>query len=114
MANASRSLKALNGYGCAFSLKVKVQFFAAVRELVGTREETVELTEQSTVSALLEALVKRHGERLKDYLYDPKTGQIRPSIQLLVGDRPVSVTGGMSSVLSEDAVFAIIPPVGGG
>ena len=96
------------------NMKVKVQFFAAVRELVGAREETLEIPEHSTVRALLDSLVKSHGERLSDYLYDPKTGHLRSSIQLLIGDKPVSATGGLSTVLSNGVVFAIIPPVGGG
>jgi MoaD family protein len=96
------------------SVRVKVQFFAAVRELVGSREETVELPDQSTVRVLLDSLAKGHGTRLRDYLYDPKTGELRQSIQLLIGDRPVSVIDGMSTVLPDGCVFAIIPPVGGG
>jgi MoaD family protein len=95
-------------------VKVKVQFFAAVRELVGSREETLELPDHSTVGVLLNALVKSHGERLRDYPYDPKTGKLRPSIQLLIGDIQVSATNEMSTVLSDGDVFAIIPPVGGG
>jgi MoaD family protein len=96
------------------SVKVKVQFFAAVRELVGSREETLELPDRSTVRVLLDALVKSHGERLRDYLYDPKTGNLRPSIQFLIGDMPVYAGNEKSTVLSDGAVFAIIPPVGGG
>ena len=95
-------------------VKVKVQFFAAVRELVGAGEETLELPEHSTVTVLLDSVVKRHGEGLRDYLYGPKTGHLRPSIQLLIGDKPVSAIGGLSTVLSDGGVFAIIPPVGGG
>jgi molybdopterin converting factor small subunit len=96
------------------SVRVRVQFFASVRELVGSREETVELPDQSTVRALLDSLVKGHGERLRDYLYDPKTGEVRRSIQLLIGDRPVPTIDGTSTVLPAECIFAIIPPVGGG
>jgi len=93
---------------------VKVQFFAAIRELLGIREETVELAEHSTVGTLLDLLVKSHGKPLKDYLYDPKTGHLRSSIQFLIDDKPLSVTDGVSTVLLDGVVFAIIPPVGGG
>ena len=95
-------------------MKVNIQYFASARELVGTKEETVELGDNSTVKSLLDLLVKIHGERLRDYLYDLKTGQLRSSIQFLIGDKPVSMTGGMSTVLPDGVVFAIIPPVGGG
>jgi MoaD family protein len=95
-------------------VKVRVQFFAAARELVGTREETIVLPEQATVKHLLDALVDRHGEPLRDYLIDSKTGKPRASIQFLIGDQPISGTGGMATQLSDGVVFAIIPPVGGG
>jgi len=94
-------------------VNVKVQYFATVRELVGLREETVELPGQSTVKVLLDELEKRHG-KLRDYLYDAKTGNLRASIQFLIGDVPVHATDTGSTVLSEGSVFAIIPPVGGG
>ena len=49
-------------------MKVNIQYFASARELVGTKEETVELGDNSTVKSLLDLLVKIHGERLRDYL----------------------------------------------
>jgi len=97
-----------------FSVKVRVQYFAAVRELVGLREETLELADGSTVSVLIDGLVKRHGRRFSEFLYAAGTGNLRPSIQLLIGDMSVSSTKGLSTVLSDGVVFAIIPPVGGG
>jgi len=95
-------------------MNVKVQFFASVRELVGTREEILDVPKACTVKALLDLLVEKHGERLRDYLYDSKSGELRRAIQLLVGAESISALGGMSTVLSDGCVFAIIPPVGGG
>jgi len=95
-------------------VKVKVQFFAAVRELVGSREETIELEGTSTVRCLLDTLVKRHGEPLKAYLFDPKSGYPRSSIQFLIDDKPVQMRLGLDMMISDGSVFAIIPPVGGG
>jgi MoaD family protein len=95
-------------------LKVTVQFFASVRELVGVREETLELANGGTVSDLREILILRHGEGFRNYVFDPKTKRLRPSLQFLVGDKSISVPDGLSTVLVEGCVFAIIPPVGGG
>lgn len=97
-----------------FGLKVNVQFFAAVRELVGLREETLELPNGGTVKNLLDLLVEMHGQRFRDYIYDPKTGELRRSLQILIGDKPTSVLNGLSTVLTDGGVLAIIPPVGGG
>jgi len=95
-------------------LKVNVQFFAAVRELVGLREETLELPNGSTVKNLLDLLVERHGQSLRNYIYDPKSDELRRSFQVLVGDKPTSALNGLSTELTDGCVLAIIPPVGGG
>jgi len=95
-------------------LKVNVQFFAAVRELVGLREETLELPNGGTVKNLLDLLVERHGQSLRNYIYDPKSDELRRSLQILVGDKPTSALNGLSTELTDGCVLAIIPPVGGG
>jgi len=95
-------------------LKVNVQFFAAVRELVGLREETLDLPNGGTVRNLLDLLVEKHGHALRNYIYDPKSDELRRSLQILVGDKPTSVLNGLSTVLTDGCVLAIIPPVGGG
>ena len=95
-------------------MKVNVQFFAAVRELVGLREETLELPDGGTVRNLLDLLAERHGRGLRDYIHDPKSDQLRRSLQILVGDKPTSALNGLETVLTDGCVLAIIPPVGGG
>ena len=95
-------------------MKVNVQFFAAVRELVGLREETLELPNGSTVKNLLDVLVERHGQSLRNYIYDPKSDELRRSLQVLVGDKPTSALNGLTTELTDGCVLAIIPPVGGG
>jgi molybdopterin synthase sulfur carrier subunit len=95
-------------------LKVNVRFFATVRELVGLREEMLELPEGGTVENLLALLVERHGKPFRDYIYDPKTDEMRRSLQILVGGKPTSILNGLSTVLTDGCDLAIIPPVGGG
>lgn len=95
-------------------LRINVRFFAAVRELVGSREETLELPDGGTVENLLDLLVERHGKPFRDYIYDPKGDELRRSLQILVGDKPMSALNGLSTVLTDGCILAIIPPVGGG
>lgn len=95
-------------------LNVKVQYFAAVRELVNLREEAVAIAEEATVEDLLRLLTVRHGEKLREFIFDPKTSNPRPYLQFLLDGRSISATDGLSTSLSEGCIFAIIPPVGGG
>ncbi len=94
-------------------MKVKVQYFASVRELVNLREETVDIASGSSVISLLNLLASRHGEKLREYLFD-RAGAPRPHLQFILNEESISKPDGFSTVLTEGSVFAIIPPVGGG
>lgn len=95
-------------------MKVRVQYFAIVRELTHQREEILDVDEKTTVLEVLRALAKKHGEEFRKYVFDPGTGNPRPYIQFLVNEDLISTLNGLSTVLAEGAILAIIPPVGGG
>lgn len=80
-------------------MRVRVLYFARLRETLGIREEVVELPDGAEVRALLEA-VKSHHEALRGFK------------ELLV-----AVNGEYASVdrrLREGDVVALLPPVSGG
>ncbi|MGA2462429.1 MAG: MoaD/ThiS family protein [Candidatus Bathyarchaeia archaeon] len=95
-------------------LKVTVKFLAAAREKAGVREETLQLEGATTVLEILKALAARHGDKLKEYLFDPESGNPRPHLQFLLNGRSVSMMGGFSAEVTEDATMMIFPPTSGG
>ena len=94
-------------------MNVKVQYFAIVREMVGLRDEVLNLTQGITVLDLLKIIVTRHSQ-LKEYIFDPKTEYPRRNLQFLVDDNLISALKGFETSMTQDCIFAIIPPVGGG
>jgi molybdopterin converting factor small subunit len=74
----------------------------------------MDLPDGCTVRTLMDSLMEKHGEGLRKYLLDEKTAEFRRSIQFLVGNKSIRELDGLSTVLMEGDVFAIIPPVGGG
>jgi len=96
------------------TLKVIVRFLAAAREKAGVREETVELEGASTILEILHAVAAKHGEGLNEYLFDPESGSPRPHLQFLMNGRSVSMMGGFSAKVTEDATIMIFPPTSGG
>jgi MoaD family protein len=94
-------------------LKVKIQYFASVRELVNLSEETIDVPAGTNVRNLLDLLTAKHGDKLKEYLLDD-TGNPRKHLQFLLNEQSIFQTGGFSTPLRDDSTFAIIPPVGGG
>jgi len=95
-------------------MKVKVKFFALVRELTGKREETVDLDDHATVRVLLDKLVKEYGEKFDEYLFDPVSKQPRGHLQFLIDGRNITLMQGLDTTLQDGCSFAILPPVGGG
>jgi molybdopterin synthase sulfur carrier subunit len=94
---------------------VSVRFFTTLRELTGKKEEILEFSREAvTVESVLRHLVKLHGKSLAEYVYDPKTGEVRGFLQFLINGRSITSFGGLKAKLSDGDVLAIIPPVGGG
>ena len=95
-------------------MKVKVKFFALVRELTGKREEVLDLDDRATVRILLGRLVEEHGTKFRDYIFDPASKEPRGHVQFLMDGRNVALMQGLDTILKEDCSLAILPPVGGG
>jgi molybdopterin converting factor subunit 1 len=81
-------------------MKVKVKFFAALRERVGASEVTKEIGEGSTVGELWEALQR-------DY---PKLVPVNTTLLYAVNRDYVST----SRVLQDEDEVVFVPPVSGG
>ncbi len=94
-------------------MRVKVRYFASVRELVNLREEEIEVPNGTAVRGLLDFLVAKHGDKLREYLFD-RNGNPRAYLQFILNEKSISETGGVSTLLTDGCVFAVIPPVGGG
>jgi len=95
-------------------LKIRVQYFAIIRELANRREDVLDVGEGSTVLDVLRALAERYGAKFKDYVFDPKTGTPKSYLQFLINGDSISNLSGLSTVLTDNSVLVIIPPVGGG
>ena len=95
-------------------MKVKVKFFALVRELTGRKEELVDLGDQATVRTLLGKLVEEHGAKFRDYIFDPASNEPKGHVQFLMDGRNITLMQGLDTTLKDGTSLAILPPVGGG
>jgi len=94
-------------------IKVTVKFFTTLREIVGKKEEQIELSRSITVETLLRQLAKTHGKDFEDYVYD-ELGNVRGHLQFLVNGKSITALQGFRTKLRERDQIAILPPVGGG
>jgi len=92
---------------------VSVRVFAALREIVGKKEQTLEFQKDKdiTVEKVLKRLTELHGKDFAEYVYDTQTGEVRSYLQLLVNEKSITT---LKTRLKDGDVLAIIPPVGGG
>ena len=91
-----------------------MKYLAAAREITGTREETVETKQPSTVMDLLKVLAEKHGQKMRDYLFDSATGKPQTHLRFLLDGRSVHMINEFETTLSDDATLLIVPPVAGG
>jgi len=92
---------------------VKVKYFTTLREIVGKKEEQIQLSQASTLEALLKQLSRKYGEDFEDYIYD-SLGTVRGHLQFLINGKSSSAEQGMKTKLRDGDELAILPPVGGG
>ncbi len=91
-------------------MQVRLRLWGVFQELVGERELEVNLPERAKVGDLLNELVKRHGSKFEEALFEPGSREIRPYVKLLLNGHGTEP----KAKLSEGDVVAIFPPVGGG
>jgi len=92
-------------------LKVTVKAFATLRNVFNGRA-IVELNLPEGAS--LEDLIKRLEERFGFEIRSPKSGELDPTIKILINGREVIYLDGLKTRLKDGDVIAFIPPVGGG
>lgn len=93
-------------------MRVRVRFYGVAYDEVGEREQTVDLSEGSTVNRLLAVLVKGT-PNLKSLVYD-EGGVFRDYLEVAVNQTDIIGLSGLETVLKEGDLVFIMPPIGGG
>ena len=81
-------------------LKVKVMFFATLRDYVGSKATEMEISSGTTIQALTDLLV----------LKNPRLEKVKDSIMAAI-NREYAAD---DQIIPEDADIALFPPVSGG
>ncbi len=93
--------------------KVKVNFFATLRPIVGQKTVEVDLPEGATVRDLAETLVLQY-PALREHFFT-EDGRLHHSIHILLDGRDfIYLPKGEGEEVTNGAKIDIFPPVGGG
>ena len=90
-----------------------VNYYATLRQVVGSRQVDFVLPQGGTLRQLVEEMIKRY-PGLKKEILDPQ-GNLYGHIHIFVNGRDNTfLDGSLNSILEPDDTISIFPPVGGG
>jgi MoaD family protein len=92
---------------------VRVKSFSVIRDVLGATAVEVEVAPPETVQGTLDALFKKYGQRLRELLFDPATGEMTPFLAVLNGEA-ISSTLDIDRPVKHGDELVIIFPIGGG
>jgi len=93
--------------------QVKIRFFGMLREMIGKREESLQIDDSSSISDLIKLLSTKHGKRFADFVFDQK-GNLREGFAFAVNGDSLSESKLGSTKCSDVKEFVILPPISGG
>lgn len=100
------------------SIKVIVNFYGVIRDLVDSRRVELHLPAETTVNALLETLCERYGPNFRAKVLSPE-GRLQKSVKVVIGSDNIDQEGLSRRLAGEgedsaEVMVLIIPPVFGG
>ena len=95
---------------------VKVSYLGLVRNVIGCREEEIEIGPGTTVGDLLKRLIEKHGDPFRVSVFKSQD-QLRRTALVCVNDRDIDQLGGFDTRLESgeelSVVVGVYPPEGG-
>lgn len=70
-------------------MRIEISFYGFVRDLVSTPKLVIDSPERATVREVLDSVVKRYGETLRERLLST-TGELAANVQVFVGEHPTT------------------------
>lgn len=93
-------------------MKIKVKFFALIREVAGLKELEEEVGENTTVRELLEKLCEKMPEKFRSFIFEGQ--EVSKNLIILVNRRGIRELDGLETKLRDGDEVALLPPVSGG
>ncbi|MEM0232816.1 MAG: ubiquitin-like small modifier protein 1 [Candidatus Nezhaarchaeales archaeon] len=93
-------------------MKVKVKFFALIREVAGVKEVEEEVEDGTNVRKLLENLCEKMPERFRNLIFNGQ--EVSRNLIILVNRKGIRELDGLETKLKDGDEVALLPPVSGG
>ncbi|MFQ5711549.1 MAG: ubiquitin-like small modifier protein 1 [Candidatus Geothermarchaeales archaeon] len=93
---------------------VRLALSSVLHDITGAKELELDLNQGSTVKDLFDTLFEKYGADFRRRILDPKTGDLRRFIIVIVNGRDIRHMNQMETELKEGDEVAILPAVAGG
>ena len=104
-----------SSYVLVQGVKVKVEYLGHIKNMTGnTREEELEVRDESTVTDILNMLTKQYGEPFKKAIYEPKGTDVKPNYIITVNGYLLNQLKGLETKLKNNDHVVLLPIVSGG
>lgn len=95
------------------NIEITIKSFSALKKIIGTGSLELLVPEQSTVSDVVNILVKKYGQGLSAYFFD-NGGKIEKYLMFFINGKPIYRLNKLETVLNAGDSLAIVEPLGDG
>jgi len=95
-------------------LKVRVQYFGYIKNLVNKREEHFELGENASLSDLLNKMVGVHGKAFRKDVYEPGLKDVKTGFCITINGVLIGQLGGVDAKLGDGDNVILMSLMSGG
>jgi len=92
--------------------KVKIEFFAELREIADEKDRTLEFNSLPTIREVLNSLVNIYGRKFEERIFDE--GKLSEYYIFLLNGWNIGLLKGLDTTVKDGDELAILPPVAGG
>jgi molybdopterin converting factor small subunit len=92
---------------------VRVRYFGMLRQITQKREEKFIVPDNSSLQDLVREISSKHGEKLKDLIFDSK-GKLRDGFAFAADGYSIEELKLARTKCRDVREFAILPPISGG
>ncbi|MQY62228.1 MoaD family protein [archaeon] len=95
-------------------MKVRVQYFGFIKNMLNKREEHFELDEDTSLSDLLNKLAEVHGVAFRKEVYEPGLKDVKMGFSVTVNGVLIGQLGGLDAKLSDGDNIILMSLMSGG
>jgi len=95
-------------------LKVRVQYFGYIKNMLNKREDQIELEENASLSELLNKLAGVHGTAFRKEVYEPGLKDVKMGFSVTVNGVLMGQLGGVDTKLADGDNVILMSLMSGG